>query len=87
MDKKIKQQDWSENKKLNGKDRFYDYCELKTPLGLMLIEWKSWKSSPSYDITFNGQWIGCEYSLDDAKAYCLRYLITINSELMQLIYE
>jgi len=35
----------------------YDHVEAVTPFGLLRIEWKSWKSYDTMDITFNGEWV------------------------------
>lgn len=54
---------------LPNNDSFYDHITLQSPLGLIIIEWKSWKELPSYDITnkTTGEWLGCEYDLRGAQ--------------------
>lgn len=52
----------------------YDHVICETPLGKATIEWKSWKEFPSYDVTINGEWICCEYSLEEAKEAVVNYL-------------
>lgn len=59
----------------------YDHVDCDTPLGLMRIDWKSWKESPSYDIELGDFWIGVEYDLDKAKEVAENYLISKAKEL------
>jgi len=59
-----------------------------SPIGDFIIEWKSWKEQPSYDITFKEhEWIGCEYSLDKAKNKVSEYLINKMDELIKSFSE
>jgi len=53
---------------------YYDHTKLDTPLGLFLIEWKSWKEYESYSISLNNEYINTTYSLEDAKEICITYL-------------
>lgn len=74
---------WSEiNEKIEGIKSNYDYVVAITPLGKIIIEWKGWKQSPSYDIVLNGTiWIGTEYSLEKAKQKAKNYLINTYKQL------
>lgn len=64
----------------------YDHVLLKTPLGEISIEWKSWKERPSYDIMLDrGEWISAEYSLEDAKKSAINYLSNILQQLKDLL--
>jgi hypothetical protein len=51
----------------------YSHVIAETPFGRFLIDWKAWKSHPSYDVSespiSNCLWAGFS-SLDDAKKYC-----------------
>jgi len=67
---------WTEPKPPTEGESNYDHVRLQTPLGEIIITWKSWKESPSYDIEIGfGEWIGCEYSLEDAKEKAETYLV------------
>lgn len=37
----------------------YNHCYADTPFGRYQIEWKGWKSYPSYGLTFNDRYIYC----------------------------
>lgn len=64
----------------------YDHIQLSTPIGSFIIEWKSWKENPDYTITFcDTDWIGCEYSLEDAKKRVKEYLIAKHKELSKYL--
>lgn len=63
----------------------YDHIICETPLGRMIIEWKSWKVRPSYHIMLEGIWIGAEYSLDEAKQRARNYLIEKLEELKRFL--
>jgi len=65
---------WTDNRKPTEGVSFYDHTKCETPIGTIMIEWKSWKDRPSYDIGINGEWIGCEYSLDEAKKTTHKWL-------------
>jgi hypothetical protein len=65
---------WTDPKPPTEGISYYDHTIASTPLGTILIEWKSWKKNPSYDITIGGEWLGCEYELEIAKEVALKYL-------------
>lgn len=72
---------WSESLKADGDKSNYDHVKCESPLGVILIEWKSWKDSPSYGIGLEGQYLGSEYSLEDAKEKAREYLENKYNEL------
>jgi len=72
---------WTAECKPNMGVSHYDHTISETPLGKFIIEWKSWKENPSYDIQLNGEWIGCEYDLNDAKEKAKEYLANKYNEL------
>ena len=65
---------WTEPKPPTEGICFYDHVDCETPLGLIRIEWKSWKESPSHDIMINKEWIGVEYDLEKAKLIASNWL-------------
>ena len=69
---------WTEPKPPTDGESCYDHVKCETPLGLIKIEWKSWKESPSYDVSLDDNWIGQEYSLKEAKKLSLDYLTVVN---------
>lgn len=71
---------WSKDSKPNDVSH-YDHTICKTPLGDFIIEWKSWKESPSYDVMLNDEWIGNTYKIDDAKEMAKDHLVNIYNEL------
>lgn len=75
---------WTEPEKPN-KESPYAHTILNTPIGKIIIEWKSWKESPSYDMQLNNEWIGVSYSLEDAKEAALKYLVDKYNELKQFL--
>ncbi|NTJ46553.1 hypothetical protein G6K93_05935 [Agrobacterium rhizogenes] len=65
----VKALEWSEPRKPDGKESFYDHCIATSPLGEYRIEWKSWKGEgDGYGVDSTLGWVGCEYTLDAAKA-------------------
>lgn len=77
---------WTEpSKPLDGVS-YYDHVILKTPIGDIIIEWKSWKEMDSYCITLNGdKWIGSEYDLDSAKNKAEDFIKSVSSQLIAFI--
>ena len=66
---------------------YYDHVIAETPIGRMIIEWKSWKDQPSYDVMINNDWVGAEYDLLDAKAIGVEYLNTKLKKLTEYMQE
>ena len=64
---------------------YYDHVIAETPIGSAIIEWKSWKDNPSFDLQVGNDWIGCEYSLDAAKELARIYLKTKYEELGRML--
>ena len=74
---------WTPNRKAKQVVSNYDHTMLMTPIGEFIIEWKSWKTEPDYDITFRDtEWIGNENSLDAAKEKVRQYLNGKRDELV-----
>jgi hypothetical protein len=65
---------WTENKPPTKGISFYDHTISETPIGKIIIEWKSWKDRPSYDVMIDGEWIGVEYELTAAKDIALNFI-------------
>ena len=74
----VKLLEWTPPTEPNG-DCAYDHCIAQTEFGRIFLDWKSWKGREDGDGTdagvsiyaqwdFDDGWIGCEYSLDAAKA-------------------
>lgn len=72
---------WTEPKPPTKDVSYYDHTTCKTPLGTCIIEWKSWKQDPDYSVQIGDNYIGTEYSLDDAKQLAVDYLINIRNVL------
>jgi hypothetical protein len=76
---------WSENAGPTPNVSYYDHTICKTPIGRFIIEWKSWKSSPSYDLMFDEEWIGVGNTLDEAKKLAVDFLVNKHQELMNYL--
>lgn len=76
---------WTEPQKAKEGISWYDHVILETPIGRAIIEWKSWKDSPSYDVQIGNDWVGCEYDLETAKELARVYLKTKYEELGRLL--
>jgi hypothetical protein len=76
---------WTEIKPPTEGISFYYHIDCETPLGVIRIEWKSWKERPDYGIDLDGKYIGTEYDLDTAKSVAKEYLITKYHELSKLL--
>ncbi len=72
---------WTEESNPKEGVSYYDHTISETPLGKCIIEWKSWKENPSYDIQLNDEWIGCESDLETAKEAAKVYLVNRLNEL------
>jgi hypothetical protein len=78
---KNKIMNWTEPKPPTKDVSSYDHITCETPIGKAIIEWKSWKENPSYDLQIDNKWIACEYSLDGAKEKALEYLVNKQKDL------
>lgn len=78
---------WTEPTKSTEGVSFYDHVIAETPIGRMIIEWKSWKDQPSYDVMINNDWVGVEYNLDDAKQIGVDYLKEQLKKLTEYMHE
>jgi len=76
---------WTEPKSPTDGESYYDHVKCVSPLGLIKIEWKSWKESPSYDVSLDDNWIGQENSLKEAKKLALDYLTVVNITLNKFL--
>ena len=76
---------WTEPKPPTRDVSFYDHTICETPLGKIIIEWKSWKESPSYDIMLDGNWIAVEYDLETAKYVAKEYILNKQRELSDFL--
>lgn len=67
--------EWSEHKKADGEVSNYNHVTSETPLGTMIIEWKSWKEQSGYELSIQGgEWLGVAYSLENAKKLGISHL-------------
>jgi hypothetical protein len=67
----------------NGDPSFYDHVIAETPLGEVVIEWKSWKDYPDYVCQTPWETFVCGETLEEAK-------IAVESSLLHLqkdLYE
>jgi len=78
---------WTEPTKATEGVSFYDHVIAETPIGRMIIEWKSWKDRPSYDVMINNDWVGVEYELEDAKAIGVEYLNNLLKKLTEYMQD
>ena len=78
---------WTELKPPTENESYYDHTVCETPLGKFRIEWKSWKESPDYGVELEGNYIGTDYSLEEAKKSALEHLIKKQKELNKYIDE
>jgi hypothetical protein len=76
---------WTKESKPKEGVSYYDHTILSTPIGTYIIEWKSWKDRPSYDIELDDAWLDCQYSLGDAKTVVESHLIKKYEELKKFI--
>ena len=65
---------WTEPKKPTEGVSFYDHVIAETPIGRMIIEWKSWKDNDDYSVMLDNEWIGVGFDLDGAKQIGTDYL-------------
>lgn len=76
---------WSDPKPPTKDVSNYDHIICQTPLGRMIIEWKSWKNQPSYDVELDGVWSFCVYDLEEAKQKAETYLRGKSEELITFL--
>ena len=65
---------WTEPKKATEGVSFYDHVIAETPIGRMIIEWKSWKDNDDYGVMIDNEWIGVGIDLEEAKQIGVNYL-------------
>ena len=78
---------WTEPKPPTIGINHYDHVILTTPIGEYVIEWKSWKEQPSYDVNLDCEWIGCEYDLKSAKDIAENHLLELANKLNGFIKD
>ena len=76
---------WTEKKPPTAGISRYDHTTCESPLGQFMIEWKSWKDEPSYDIKLGDEWLNVAYTLDEAKDVCRKYLEDKSEELNEFM--
>ena len=65
-----------------------DHILCETPLGEIIIEWKGWKENPSYGVMLNHtEYLGVEYSLEEAKLVAYNYLKNKSKELLDFLLD
>ena len=65
---------WTEPKEPTDGVSFYDHVIAETPIGKMMIEWKSWKDNDDYSVMLDNEWIGVGFDLEEAKQIGENYL-------------
>lgn len=81
---------WTKHRKPNNKIP-YDHVLLESPLGLISIEWKSWKDAPDYGVSIDNNslglsgYIGTEYSLEKGKDLAVNFLKDIHEDLKKFL--
>ena len=77
---------WTEPSKAKEGVSHYDHVILETPIGKLIIEWKSWKDNDSYDIIFdNTTYVGSEMDLDSAKKLAETFIRNKSEELTKFV--
>ena len=61
----------------------YTHTKTITPIGTIVIDWKSWKEQPSYDVSHGNEQIGTAYSLVDAKKIAFKHMESVVSGLIE----
>lgn len=72
---------WTEPCKPKEGVSYYDHIIAETPLGICIIEWKGWKENDSYSIKLGIDYIGDEFTLEDAKERVNAFLVSKRNEL------
>ena len=78
---------WTEPKKPTEGVSFYDHTIAETPIGRMIIEWKSWKDNDDYSVMLDNEWIGVGFDLDEAKQIGVNYLNDKLKKLTEYMHE
>lgn len=82
---------WSEPSPPKENISFYNHCILDTMLGTFIIEWKSHKISPAYDIMLgimaDNKYLDTKYTLEDAKDFVREYIINIQNNLGNILIK
>lgn len=67
---------WSDISKPTEGVSFYDYTYLDTPIGRVMVEWKSWKESPDYSVSLKTEdvYIGTAFDLESAKDMAFKHI-------------
>lgn len=78
---------WSPPLKPDGESRFYDYVSCSTPIGIMRIEWKSWKDDPDYTLSLDDEYISDSFTLEGAKDKALEYIIELRDSIVKYLRD
>lgn len=78
---------WTDPKPPTDGVSYYDHIICDTPVGILKIEWKSWKERPDYGIELDNNYIGTTYSLDEGKKFAKQYVISIYKQLKEFLDE
>lgn len=76
---------WTEPAQPNEHVSRYDHVFSESPLGMVLIEWKSWKVSDSFSVTIGNVYIGEGLNLEDAKRIAKDWLLEKHNELSEVL--
>ena len=78
---------WTEPEGPTKEISHYDHTICETPLGRMIIEWKSWKINPDYDLSVGNfdDWLGAFCELEEAKEFAKQYLVKKHKELSEFL--
>lgn len=76
---------WTEPQPPTAGASNYTHVTCETPLGRAIIEWKGWKDDDSYVVSIQNNYIGSEYSLQDAKDLVKRHLLEIQKQLLDFL--
>jgi len=77
---------WSKSAYRNYDDKYMtEFIALKTSLGVIRIEWRTWKVKPTYDVLIDDVKLFSAASLEKAKQKLVDYLTETANTIKQLL--
>lgn len=61
----------------------YTHITMNSPLGICVIEWKSWKEDEDYSISIDGEFMDYHRTLRDAKELAIKLIKRKRDELSE----
>lgn len=76
---------WSKKLNPNKSESSYTHITAYSPLGIFIIEWKSWKNKPSYCLELNDTYLFSSENLEESKLEARTHLENKKKEIEEFL--